>query len=252
RGSAPHFPFTAEQREGVRSFINNDIDSLYRFSPGEYAERQIERLNCLACHSRDGLGDRWAELAPMSTSENDEGATIHPGRPPLDFAGEKLQSDWVTRLLSGELDTKTRPGLTARMPAFKSRAENIAIGLAAQHGYSGDNPVETDRDAKLAALGRDLALSEDKFRCNACHGMGDALPLAGADTETINFAEIPERLRRSFFHRLTLDPQSILPGTQMPQYVDDDGASTIANVLDGDIDQQFDALWHFMRSLKND
>ena len=80
--------------------------------------------------------------------------------------------------------------------------------------------------------------------------MGDALPLAGVDTETINFAEIPDRLRKAFFHRFTLDPQSILPGTQMPQYVDDDGTSTVVGVLDGNIDQQFDALWHFMRSLE--
>ncbi|MFP6582627.1 MAG: hypothetical protein VCD00_08730, partial [Candidatus Hydrogenedentota bacterium] len=230
-------------------FITHDLDSLSRFSIAEYAERQLAELNCLACHSRDGLGDRWSVIAPETVTDDEEGVSIHTGRPHLDFAGEKLTTGWMAHLLSGELDSKTRPGLTARMPEFASRAENIATGLAAQHGYGPEKADTSEVNSKLSAIGRELALDEDKFRCNSCHGIGEDLPLAGADTETINFGEIPKRLRKDFFHRFTLDPQSILPGTQMPQFVNDDGSSTIAGVLDGDISQQFDAIWEFMRSV---
>ena len=249
---------TEQNRSALRSFIATKSDSLLRFDPAEYAERQLEALTCLACHARDGAGDRWSLLAPEGP-ETDGGApsedgyddieTIHLQRPQLDFAGEKLRTGWMGDFLAGRLDYKPRPGLTARMPAFPAQAENIARGLAAQHGFP---PVNGDRspvDSVLAATGRKLALSDDLFRCNSCHSVGADGPLAGPDMETINFAHIPDRLRRGYFDRFILDPHRILPGTQMPQYAMDDGTSGIPHSLDGDMARQFDAIWHFMRSL---
>ena len=176
--------------------------------------------------------------------------TIHLQRPHLDFAGEKLRASWMRALLAGELETKPRPGLVARMPAFSAQSAFLAEGLAAEHGYPPAEEVEPEVDLTLAKTGEELALSEAMFRCNSCHGVGDTEPLAGADTETINFVHIPERLRRGYYDRFTKDPQRVLPGTQMPQYVVEDGQSTISNVLDGDANQQFDAIWQFMRTLE--
>ena len=169
------------------------------------------------------------------------------------------------------------------MPAFPAHAEDIARGLAAQHGFPPKNEARPPIDTDLAAIGQELALSHDMFRCNSCHSVGADAPvvagqladaehqlgeaslrtLAAADTETINFAHIPDRLRRSYFDRFTLDPQRILLGTQMPQYALDYEApprtdpphqpgkrkSSIPHILDGDMGRQFDAIWHFMRSL---
>ncbi len=249
RGRAPEFNLTVQERIEIRAFIAEESDSLFRFVPSEYAARQVEALDCLACHGRDGSGDTWSLLAPDEPVEDETLETIHLYRPRLDFVGEKLRTEWTTALLAGMLDYKPRPGLTARMPAFPAYAGNIAKGLAAQHGFP---PIDESRpqfDADLAVIGRELALSDDMFRCNSCHGVGANEPLAGADTETINFAHIPARLRRSYFDRFVLDPQRIMPGTQMPQFSDDDGRSSIPHVLDGEMSEQLNAIWHFMRSL---
>jgi mono/diheme cytochrome c family protein len=255
--NAPRFDLSVDDRRVLRSFLAENSDSLARFDPAEYAERQIRALKCTACHARDGEGDRWAMIAPEKEPETvaddpfgeEELETIHIQRPHLNFAGEKLHSEWVKKLLEGSLDYKPRPGLAARMPVFPAEAENMARGLAAQHGFPSEEVDESPIDSDLAAVGQKLALSENLFRCNTCHGVGGDEPLAGADTETINFAHIPERLRRSYFDRFTRDPQRILPGTQMPQYVTDDGKSTVPDILSADVDQQFDAIWQFMRSL---
>jgi len=65
----------------------------------------------------------------------------------------------------------------------------------------------------------------------------------------LHFANTPRRLRQSFFERFTHDPQRILPGTQMPQYGTENGKSTVSDILDGDADEQFNAIWYFMRAL---
>jgi len=257
-GNAPRFDLSTVDRNMLRSFLAEHTESLSLFDPAEYAERQLSALNCTACHARDGEGDHWAMIAPEERPEvvaddpfgEEESETIHIQRPHLNFAGEKLHSEWVKNLLEGSLDYKPRPGLAARMPAFPAEAENMAHGLAAQHGFPPEDADQPPIDSELAAAGRELALSENRFRCNSCHGVGADGPLAGADTETINFAHIPERLRRGFFDRFTRDPQRTLPGTQMPQYVTDGGKSTVPDVLNADVDQQFDAIWQFMRSLE--
>ena len=250
RGSAPDFRFTTEELSEIREFIFDDRDALNRFSPAEYAERQFTQLNCLACHARDGVGDHWTNMMPESgLDENEEEATIHTGRPHLDFAGEKLRSSWMTQLFAGTLPGKTRPGLAARMPAFASRADNLVLGLAAQHGFAPLDAPTIAIDTDLIDIGRDLAMGDISLRCNTCHPVGDQLNLAGKDTESINFAEIPGRLRKSYFHRFTVDPQRTMPGTQMPNYTNPDGTSILNRRLDGDIDAQYNAIWQFMRTL---
>jgi mono/diheme cytochrome c family protein len=248
-GRAPEFEFNAQEKNALRSFIRNDMDSLNRFVPAEYAERQIERLNCAACHALHPREDFWSWLVPKEEVTADD-ESIHVGRPHLNAVGEKLNTDWMTKLFKGELDYKPRPGLKERMPGFPHHGEKLAQGLAALHGFPPATAGNIEPDLELAAIGKELATNDEMFRCNTCHGMGSKLPLAGADTETINFKHIPDRLRNSFFHRFLLDPQRTLPGTQMPEYVDDDGVSTITNVLDGDIEKQFDAIWQFMLSLE--
>jgi hypothetical protein len=82
-----------------------------------------------------------------------------------------------------------------------------------------------------------------------CHDTGMNPALAGGDTATINFAYITERLRKSYFDRYLRDPQRLLPGTMMPKFITEDGTTGVNAHFKGDARQQFDALWHYMRSL---
>ena len=248
RGNAPEFALTPDERTAIAVFLKDHTlqDSLSNAIPAEYAKRQLVSKNCTACHERDGVGDLWSQFAQNPESAED---SIHVGRPSLTYAGEKLRTDWLVSLLEGTLDHKSRPGLTERMPHFNIDAELFARGLAAQHGFGPESAESSGPDIELAKIGAELALSEERFRCNACHGVGKEKPLAGSDTETINFADIPSRLRQDFFHRFTKDPQRILPGTQMPSFVNDNGSGTITDILDGDAHEQFQSIWEYMRTI---
>jgi len=57
------------------------------------------------------------------------------------------------------------------------------------------------------------------------------------------------RLRRPFFDWFLRDPQRILPGTQMPQFVDGDGYTGLYDVFDGEATRQFEAIWHYLGTI---
>jgi hypothetical protein len=82
-----------------------------------------------------------------------------------------------------------------------------------------------------------------------CHDIGKDLALAGGDTATINFARIPERLRKEYFDRYLLDPQRTLPGTMMPKFITDEGTTGVKEQWNGDARKQFEAIWNFMRTV---
>jgi len=115
RGRAPDLRLTAEQRALLVAFRNADRDvglqSLRRFAPAEYAAAQVKALRCAECHSGT---NKLPEIA---------------------LAGEKFQHEWLVGLFEGK-QAKTRPWLEARMPAFASRATNLATGLAARSGVA--------------------------------------------------------------------------------------------------------------------
>ena len=176
---------------------------------------------------------------------------VHPGRPALDWAGERLRPEWTERLLSGKLNYKPRPYFVDRMPAFPRYAEGIAQGLSAQHGFPAHSlespPTSFDED--LARTGRILAAQRSGFNCVACHAVGSQRPLARIDAEGINFAKVSERLRKMHYDRYMLDPQRIQPGTKMPQFMNEDGTSNHHQYFGGDGRKQINSFWHFFVEL---
>jgi mono/diheme cytochrome c family protein len=261
RGNAPAFALTDDERKSLRTFATTDWKSLDRYSPVEFAARQIDALQCLACHARDGQEDLWTALdaaAPKVEEEFDpfaeesEELTIHLGRPILDWSGEKLRADWTHRLLAGTLTYKPRQHLVSRMPSFPAYAEGVAHGLAAEHGFSPEDEDSFIPENALIEMGQALTGPEEGFNCASCHAIGSQPALAGADTETINFANVPDRLRKSYFKRLMLDPLRSIPGSKMPQFATAEGVSTLTTLMDGDFTKQREAIWNFLLKAKSD
>lgn len=262
-GKAPDFGFTGEQRGALRAFLECGFDSLQRDTPAEFAERQIRTLRCTACHGRDFETDTWSRLqAAQSTGaagrpnyEDDEdgsgsqGGTVHLGRPDLTYAGEKLRADWMARLFANRLSYKARPESVGRMPGFLAYADGLAAGIANQHGLSSAPTPRPAADATLAAAGERLTHIGEGFGCISCHDVGTKKALAGADTATINFAFVADRLRPEYFWRYIRDPQRFRPGTMMPTFIGEDGSTPIKGVLGGDASHQFGALWQYLLSL---
>ena len=83
------------------------------------------------------------------------------------------------------------------------------------------------------------------LNCVACHAIGDQQALAGADTVTINFRDVPERLRPGYYRRYIRNPSRVLPGTQKPRVLTSEGESSIDTVFEGDAQRQLDAIWEF-------
>ncbi|MBX3747764.1 MAG: c-type cytochrome [Verrucomicrobiae bacterium] len=258
RGGAPRWRWAEEELSALRALGGWGWDAALRWdTPAEFAERQHAAMNCAACHGRDGIPDRlagWIGGREEALDEDGSGAgsRVHRERPSLTFAGEKLRTDWVRRLLAGELGYATRPGSVVRMPAFRGISAGMAEGMARQHGYGdrlSDRAGPGEPDAALAEIGRRLIGVEGGFSCVSCHGVGERAALAGPDTETVNFSVVTDRLRREFYWRYVRDPSRLVPDTMMPRFIGDDGRTALEGILGGDAARQFEAIWEYLRVL---
>ncbi|MBL9188754.1 MAG: c-type cytochrome [Opitutaceae bacterium] len=230
RGSAPDYRFTPGQVSALIALRNADRDvgmqSLRRFAPAEYAAAQLKALNCAQCHA--GGGEHKV--------------------PDIALAGEKFQREWLTQLIAGGLAEKIRPWQEARMPAFASRAANLALGLAAKHGVPAKTePARTAPD--LIAAGGQLA-GEGGYACIACHDAGGRKALQVFEGQGPNLRLAAERLRPDYYQRWMHWPQRIDPATIMPRYTKDRDHALLDTHFGGDAERQFEAVWQWARSLK--
>ncbi len=222
----PAYSFSEEGRKALHAYGKRSTHPKLAAVRHEYAMRQVERLNCKACHGQ-------LELIP-----------------PVSILGEKLKPDWAASLLEGELFYKTRPWLESRMPAFHGRGARIAEGLSMLNGFS---PRNTDRigeqgiDDKKAEIGKQLVSANGGMACVTCHGVGESPPTAVFESVGINFGYVNARLQRDYFHRWILKPTQIDPETKMPVYFFDGTTSPLPDILGGDAKAQIDAMWEYFK-----
>jgi hypothetical protein len=215
--------------------------------PAESAAQFANQLRCTACHDRD------ATRSPrrLIVVEDGQKGIAPDNLPSLTWAGEKLNSDWTRRLLSGTLQGPMRPWQPARMPAFPAYADVLATGLAAEHGLATESAADFEPDPQLVELGRQLALPAT-LDCRQCHGVGREQPRGDDRTQIalgINFAHVKERLRHDYYRRFVLDPPRYDINTRMPRLAATDGTTRIKSILNGDAPTQFEAVWHFIQSV---
>jgi len=260
RGTAPDFHFAAAQRQALLSFLATDLNSLQQDTPDEFAERQIQNLQCTACHARDGKISRWAQLDneckklrdAVPAKEHQEGDPVPDAPiPALTWQGEKLKTAWMTSFIAGEVTYKPRTWLIGRMPGFAhATAANLASGLAHQHGFSTVEPAEPEPNLEKAKIGETLVGNDGGFNCIACHGLGDRPPTAVFEAPAINFVQTIERVRKGYFQRWVLAPVRIDPETKMPKYADPEGVTAITDQLEGKGPDQFEAIREYLRTVK--
>ena len=230
RGRAPDLHLAPADVAALVAFRNADRDvglgSLRRFAPAEYAASQMKALKCAHCHSAD--------------AENKI--------PDITFAGEKLERDWLAGLLAGKHPQRIRPWLDARMPAFASRAENLATGLAAKHGVSLKSIRPNPQPALVEAGGK--LVGAEGYSCIACHDTGTRKALQVFEGQGPNLQHAPERLRYDYYQRWMHHPQRIAPTTIMPRYTKDRDHALLDSPFNGNAAQQFEAVWNWMETLK--
>jgi hypothetical protein len=137
------------------------------------------------------------------------------------------------------------------MPAFPGYAEELAKGLAAEHGVAGDDGARPF-DPEAAKVGEQLTLKVH-LDCRQCHAVGDLQPTGDEKTRLapgINFADIGQRLRYDYYHRFVLDPPRWDVTSRMPQLAPDGKTTKVTSFYDGDAAKQFDAIWHYIQSVR--
>lgn len=238
---APRFDLTAEQRQALRKTVAKAAD-LQKPLPADLAVAgTLTRLNCYACHARDGLG------GPNASGHGDwfkvvgEADLGDEGRIPplLNAVGAKLKPEWLAKVLHE--GAKVRPYMATRMPRFGDpNADRLHAALLTADRAKGlaPAPATSDRDVKLGwkLVGR------DGLSCIACHtfttygSMG--IPALSLDT-------MGSRLEWDWFRRYLPDPAALRPGTRMPTFWPE-GHAVNRDILAGDTDAQIRAVWAYL------
>lgn len=252
---APDFGLLEGPIRALQTFAGAGLDSLGRDCAPEFAERQVKALNCLACHKRDGSDDEWTDLkvetdpllAGAPAEEKDPDGLPYPAdqvRPSLTWIGEKLKPEWAAAFIAGKVPYKPRPYLRARMPAFPTRAEGLAVGLSLGHGYPATSPPDPASDPALIPVAKQL-VKNTGLNCVSCHNIGKVAAVGVFEAPGINFMRTKERIRRDYVERWVRSPIRVEPETKMPTYFNGEN-SVLPTILEGKADQQINALWNYL------
>jgi cytochrome c551/c552/cytochrome c553 len=241
RGKAPDFGFAAANRDALRLFLVEGLTGAGSPAPAHAARETIRRLNCLACHNRDGEGGLSVEIVEqLRKFQNAESAeAVLP--PSLTGVGHKLRTPWMKQVLLNA--GRARPWMSLRMPQFSdANVGALPQEVAALEGTLPDEEVhKTALTATKIEAGRTL-IGKSAFGCISCHDLA-GIPNTG--TRGPDLAGMNQRVRYDWYLRWLEQPQRMQPGTRMPQ-VFTDGKSLLASVLNGDATAQADAMWGYL------
>lgn len=232
----PQFDFTdSDRRHIVRNVLGQvrdefPLEGVKTLSGpeavAEEARALIRNYNCRGCHLVDGVGGGIYETI--------EDTGMRP--PDLHTQGKRTQADWLYHFLR-EPD-EVRFWLEARMPTFPftpDEANTLVSGfLAMDGGQPFDTEGERVYDRAELRAGADLL---DQLQCERCH-IASAAGTMEASQLAPSFRLSGERLTHEWIVDWLLDPQTITPGTQMPQFwpTDQEGnrLTALPDILEGD------------------
>lgn len=213
-------------------------------APIDEARRTLEDLSCLACHTMDGRGGPPEALRVYFTPKDDRVDLGDEGRLPPDLSdvGWRLTSTWMHALLvDGQ---RSRPYMATRMPSYgEARVGELPDQLARMAGVVPYTDVEEPESTdQLVLTGRQM-MGRTALGCIACHTYKDYPPNGSPG---LRITQLAERLRYEWYRSFMMNPQRYRPGSRMPDF-GTGNASTLADVLDGDMRRQSDAMWCYFR-----
>ena len=149
--------------------------------------------------------------------------------------------------------TMLRPQLAMRMPSFNfsdEEANTILKYFAGKEGHLLGEESSFEPDPQLAVLGQELF---NRGKCTQCHAFTDRdLPKASTPVNVVapNLKLGTERLQPEWIVRWMKDPQSIMPGANMPNFFDYESKFTAldmdGSLLNGDLDKGARALRDYL------
>ena len=246
----PRFVFADETRADLAALVAGlprMPSSTGRATRGEDA---VRRRHCLGCHTRDGQGGTGlgAQLAALLGDDSElagKKGTLTP--PNLTGVGDKLRPEYLSDAIHGAAPT-ARPWLSVRMPVFAfepGEAEAIAT-LFQSHDRMRREPEPPAITTRPDPATRETAarlIGQRGFGCVSCHVLAGRIP-PGGEPETLgpDLALAHRRMTERYFRRWIANPQRIIAGTPMPQFL-----QPVATVP-GTLEDQLNALWQLLGS----
>lgn len=207
----------------------------------EKVDWQMTRLNCYACHDRDGKGSpeeaRAAFFGVNDPTAESLGELAHLP-PDLSIVGRKLTRGWFEKILWG-IGGSVRPYMDTRMPNFGQEQTEMLIGWFKEADVS-PKPVSIDVSGLAkhhrAEAGRQL-MGATGLACVSCHGLKDRKSLG---PPVIRLTHTVERLEPEYFKELLLNPQATQPGTVMPPMF----------LARKNADKEIESIWTYLREIE--
>ena len=239
---APKFDLTPSQRGALRTALTDAATLATPLSPAAQVANTMTRLNCLACHAREGKG------GPLESGRADwfhvvgEADLGDEGRipPHLNAVGAKLKPAWLQRVL--QEGAKARPYMATRMPRF-----GTVHATALQSAF-----LQADRAQTLAAdppaannatrAGWKL-VGRDGLNCIACHTFST---FGSTGIPALALDAMAQRLEWDWFRRYLPDPAALRPGTRMPTFWPE-GQAVNTTLLGGKTGPQIEAIWAWLQ-----
>ncbi|MBK8092185.1 MAG: c-type cytochrome [Verrucomicrobiaceae bacterium] len=237
----PRFDLNELQKKALRLALAEIQKPAPQLTAQQQIDWQMSRLNCYACHDRDGKGgpeDPRAQFFGVNDATAESLGELAHLPPNLDKVGRKLTRGWFEKILWGQ-NGSVRPYMDTRMPNFGQAQTEMLISTF-QEADKLDKPVQIDISGlekhHRAELGRKL-LGSTGLACVACHGLKERKSLG---PPVIRLTHTVERLQPEYFKELLLNPQVTQPGTVMPpMFV---GRKTA--------DKDIESLWTYLREVE--
>ncbi|MBT3981339.1 MAG: c-type cytochrome [Bacteriovoracaceae bacterium] len=203
----------------------------------EKGHRVMSKYNCYGCHNIDGMGGDILKATAYADDPNE-------APPILAGQGHRVHTDWFYNFL-GNVHT-IRPWLKVRMPTFNLSNEEkntIVDGFRARKKL----PVFEEKPEKVVWEPGERAAAKKlitEYACDSCHTLGfnKDEPMAP------NLHHAKNRLRASWIEKWLKDPQSVMPGTTMPNFFAD-GEAQEPSILGGSVDRQVTALRKYIQEI---
>mgnify|MGYP001264227861 CR=1 FL=1 len=275
----PRFGFNEDEIEALTTYIlsrvKNDISDLRKrkvdpdLAAIQEGRTMARELNCYGCHYFDGEGGDFAlywtvndqgrgEFISSSGREHFDYLEHVPGptrghAPPLLLdQGNKTEPQWLFSFLKDPM--MLRPQLKMRMPTFgfdDAEANTIIKMFAGIEGHDLGVLSSYQPDVSLALTGHELF---QRGKCTQCHLFTDKVVSRENVPKTVvapNLKLSAQRLQAQWIVRWLKDPQSIMPGANMPNYFDTENNFTVldqdSKLLGGDMHKGMQALRDYLK-----
>jgi len=205
----------------------------------EAGRRLTHYYNCINCHQIEEVG------GAIKATLEDEGLA-----PPFLLPeGSKVQEPWLHNFLTGP--TPIRPWLKIRMPTFTLTDDEI--GVISRYFLALHKREMELRDYRAIPLDEKYVVNGKKlfedYQCLSCHYTGK-IPEGKSPADLApNLALAKERLKPDWILDWIARPDSIQPGTRMPNYFPDMQASD-SSILGGNAREQIRALRDYIWTIR--